>query len=164
MSILPSDHDFVIKILNESLETLLQPLFTELHLYTGRPHVELPLGEVDDPAVGDGLIALGTLAVVPEPDPGVLVHLAPDLLPHHLVLGPDLHHQPPPLIVQPHRAWSRGECARLTLKAKPEERIWFYSLLMIRYSVNNICTYKIILNLHIMFYFSANICLFLLSC
>ena len=84
------------------------------HLHTGRPHVELPLGEVDDPAVGDGLIALVTLAVVPQPDPGVLVHLAPDLLPHHLVLGPDLNHQPPSLIVQPYCARSRGKSARLT--------------------------------------------------
>ena len=36
---------------------------------------EVPLGEVDDPALGHGLKALLALAVVPQPDPGVLVHL-----------------------------------------------------------------------------------------
>ena len=36
---------------------------------------EVPLGEVDDPALGHRLEALLALAVVPQPDPGVLVHL-----------------------------------------------------------------------------------------
>ena len=39
------------------------------------PDAEVPLGEVDDPALGHGLKALLALAVVPQPDPGVLVHL-----------------------------------------------------------------------------------------
>ena len=111
--------------------TLLQFLFDNPHLHTGRPHVELPLGEVDDPAVGDGLIALVTLAVVPEPHPGVLMHLAPNLLPHHLVLGTDLHHQPPSLIVQPHCARSSGEGAKMILNSKSKKSIWFYLLLML---------------------------------
>ena len=39
------------------------------------PDAEVPLGEVDDPALGHRLEALLALAVVPQPDPGVLVHL-----------------------------------------------------------------------------------------
>ena len=133
MSVFPGDHNFVIKILHEKIMTLLQ--YDKPHLHTGWPHVELPLGEVDDPAVGDGLIALGTLAVIPEPHPGVFMHLAPNLLPHHfglgtdlhLVLAVDLHHQPPSLIIQPHRARSSGEGAKMILKSK--KSIWFNVLL-----------------------------------
>ena len=36
-----------------------------LHLDVPGPDVEVPLGEVDDPALADWLIALGALAVVP---------------------------------------------------------------------------------------------------
>ena len=86
---------------------------------------EVPLGEVDDPALGHGLKALLALAVVPQPDPGVLVHLHRQegysgvlrgysgvLL--HLPPSPGpwplhLHHQPPGVLIQPGLARRRGE-------------------------------------------------------
>ena len=75
--------------------------------------------------MGDGLIALVTLAVVPQPDPGVLVHLHrqegysgvlrgyPEVL-LHLSPSPGpwplhLHHQPPGVLIQPGLARRRGE-------------------------------------------------------
>ena len=86
---------------------------------------EVPLGEVDDPALGHGLKALLALAVVPQPDPGVLVHLhrqegysgvlrGYSVVLLHLPpsLGPwplHLHHQPPGVLIQPGLARRRGE-------------------------------------------------------
>ena len=86
---------------------------------------EVPLGEVDDPALGHRLKALLALAVVPQPDPGVLVHLHrqegysgvlrgyPEVL-LHLPPSPGpwplhLHHQPPGVLIEPGLARRRGE-------------------------------------------------------